>query len=54
MEEVEKNLLAVRCMLCRDGEVEPNLDRVSQLVLEVCKEDVLVLMIHNSLIWDGK
>ncbi|KAF2287799.1 hypothetical protein GH714_002765 [Hevea brasiliensis] len=46
--------LANEMYALRDGEVEPNLDRVSQLVLEVCKEDVLVLMIHNSLIWDGK
>lgn len=47
MEEVEKNLAAMRCMLCGDGEVEPNLDQVSQLVLEVCKEDVLALVIHK-------
>ncbi|KAF2311042.1 hypothetical protein GH714_019266 [Hevea brasiliensis] len=34
-------------MLCGDGEVEPNIDQVSQLVLEVCKEDVLALVIHK-------
>ncbi|KAG8636659.1 hypothetical protein MANES_15G020600v8 [Manihot esculenta] len=56
MEEVEKNLVAVRCMLCGDGEVEPNIDQVSQLVLEVCKEDVLSLVIHKlpNLGWEAR
>ena len=47
MEEVEKNFVSMRCMLCGDGEVESNTDQVSQLALEVCKEDVLALMIHK-------
>lgn len=47
LEEVEKNFLAMRVMLCGDGEVEPNLDQVSQLALEICKEDVLALFIHK-------
>jgi hypothetical protein len=34
-------------MLCGDGEVEPNMDQVSQLALEVCKEDVPALMIQK-------
>uniref|UniRef100_A0A6N2KNU6 Uncharacterized protein n=1 Tax=Salix viminalis TaxID=40686 RepID=A0A6N2KNU6_SALVM len=32
-------------MLCGDGEVEPTMDQVLQLPLEVFKEDVLALMI---------
>jgi len=34
-------------MLSGDGESEPNLDQVSQLVEEICKEDVLTLLIHK-------
>ena len=54
LEEVEKNFVSLRCMLCGDGEVEPNTDQVSQLALEVCKEDVLALMIHKlpNLEWE--
>jgi len=47
LEEVEKNFVTLRCMLCGDGEVEPNMDQVSQLALEVCKEDVPALMIQK-------
>ncbi|KAJ0034293.1 hypothetical protein Pint_24964 [Pistacia integerrima] len=47
LEEVEKNFLTMRCMLSGDGEVEPNMDQVSQLATEVCKEDVLTLLIHK-------
>lgn len=47
LEEVEKNFLIMRVMLCGDGEVEPNMDQVSQLALEICKEDVLALFIHK-------
>ncbi|WCJ23617.1 Mo25 family protein [Euphorbia peplus] len=56
LEDVEKNLVAVRCMLCGDTEVEPNPDQVSQLVLEVCKEDVISLMIHKlpNLGWEAR
>ena len=39
--------MTLRCMICGDGEVELNMDQVLQLALEVCKEDVLALMIHN-------
>jgi calcium binding protein 39 len=37
----------MRTMLSGDGESEPNLDQVSQLVEEICKEDVLTLLIHK-------
>lgn len=47
LEEVEKNFVSLRCMLAGDGEVEPNMDQVSQLATEVCKEDVLTLLIHK-------
>lgn len=46
-EEIEKNFSMMRCMLSGDGEVEPNPEQVSQLTLEVCKEDLLVLIIHK-------
>ena len=47
MEEVEKNFVTMRCMLSGDGEVEPNVDQVLQLALEISKEDVLSLVIHK-------
>lgn len=47
MEEVEKNIMAMRIMLSGDGEVEPNTDQVSQLALEICNEDVIALFIHK-------
>lgn len=44
----------MRCMLDGDGESEPNMDQVIQLTVEVCKEDVLDLMVHKlpTLGWD--
>ncbi|KAF7813715.1 calcium-binding protein 39 [Senna tora] len=56
LEEVEKNFVTMRCMLCGDGESEPNMDQVSQLVEEVCKEDVIDLLIHKlpSLGWEAR
>lgn len=47
LEEVEKNVVTMRTMLSGDGESEPNLDQVLQLVEEICKEDVLTLVIHK-------
>ncbi|OWM78519.1 calcium-binding protein 39 isoform X2 [Punica granatum] len=47
LEEVEKNFQTIRCMLSGDGEVEPNPEQISQLALEVCKEDVIALIILN-------
>ncbi|KAJ6319181.1 hypothetical protein OIU76_014498 [Salix suchowensis] len=45
LEALEKNFVTLRCMLCGDGEVELTMDQVLRLALEVCKEDVLALMI---------
>lgn len=47
MEEVEKNFSSLRGMLSGDGEAEPNADQVVQLALEICKEDVISLVIHK-------
>lgn len=30
-----------------DGEIEPNAEQISQLALEVCKEDVITLIVHK-------
>ncbi|KAI9194932.1 hypothetical protein LWI28_010226 [Acer negundo] len=56
LEEVEKNFATMRCMLSGDGEVEPNPEQVSQLASEVCKEDVLALLIHKLPIlgWEAR
>lgn len=37
----------MRTMLSGDGEVEPNMDQVLQLTLEICNEDVISLFIHK-------
>lgn len=47
LEEVEKNFGTMRCMLSGDGEAEPNIDQVIQLAQEICKEDVIALLIHK-------
>ncbi|KAL5782440.1 hypothetical protein ACOSP7_007469 [Xanthoceras sorbifolium] len=56
LEEVEKNFATMRCMLSGDGEVEPIPEQVSQLATEVCKEDVLALLIHKLQIlgWEAR
>ncbi|KAL2341211.1 hypothetical protein Fmac_009151 [Flemingia macrophylla] len=56
LEEVEKNFVTMRTVLSGDGETEPNLDQVSQLVEEICKEDVLTLLIHKLPIlgWEAR
>lgn len=56
LEEVEKNFSTMRCMISGDGEVEPNVDQISQLALEICKEDVIALIIHNLHIlgWEAR
>ncbi|XP_052207580.1 uncharacterized protein LOC127811608 isoform X2 [Diospyros lotus] len=56
LEEVEKNFVAMRFMLCGDGEVEPNVDHISHLTLEICNEDVLALFIHklHTLGWEAR
>ncbi|XP_028792390.1 calcium-binding protein 39-like isoform X2 [Neltuma alba] len=56
LEEVEKNFVTMRCMLSGDGESEPNMDQVSQLVEELCKEDVVALLIYKLPIlgWEAR
>ncbi|XP_062108486.1 uncharacterized protein LOC133819303 [Humulus lupulus] len=56
LEEVEKNFSIMKCMLLGDGEVEPNTEQVSQLAEEICKEDVISLLIHKlSLLgWEAR
>ncbi|XP_059452972.1 uncharacterized protein LOC132183626 [Corylus avellana] len=56
LEEVEKNFGTMRCMLCGDGEAEPNMDQVTQLVQEICKEDIIALLIHKlpTLGWEAR
>ncbi|XP_010279067.1 PREDICTED: calcium-binding protein 39 [Nelumbo nucifera] len=45
LEEVDKNILAMKQMLSGDGEVEPNMDQISQFTFEICKEDVFGLLV---------
>lgn len=47
LEEVEKNFAIMRVMLSGDGEVEPNPDQITQLTLEICKEDGLTLLMDK-------
>ncbi|XP_039000274.1 calcium-binding protein 39-like [Hibiscus syriacus] len=56
MEEVEKNFAVMRCMLSGDGEVEPNVEQVSQLAFEISKEDIISLVIHKlpTLGWEAR
>lgn len=44
---MEKNFATMRCMLSGDGENEPNADQVTQLAQEICKEDVISLLVHK-------
>ncbi|CAM8974412.1 unnamed protein product [Rhodiola kirilowii] len=56
LEEAEKNIVMMKTMLSGDGELEANSDQVSQLTLEICKEDVLALLINNLPIlgWEAR
>ncbi|WOL16396.1 calcium-binding protein 39-like isoform X1 [Canna indica] len=56
LEEVEKNIVAMRQMLSGDGEVEPNPDHISQFALEICNGDVVSLFIHKlpTLGWEAR
>ncbi|KAL0367630.1 UNVERIFIED_CONTAM: Calcium-binding protein 39 [Sesamum radiatum] len=47
LEEVEKNIVAMRVMLTGDGEAEPNADQISQLALEICNQDAIPLFFDN-------
>lgn len=37
----------MKLLLLGDGEVEPNVDQVSQLAVEICKEDVIAFFFHK-------
>ncbi|XP_024986360.1 calcium-binding protein 39 isoform X2 [Cynara cardunculus var. scolymus] len=56
LEEVEKNFGAMKVMLLGDGEVEPNVDQIIQLTVEICKEDVVALFFHKLSIlgWEAR
>ncbi|KAH7676891.1 Mo25-like protein [Dioscorea alata] len=47
LEEVEKNIATMRQVLSGDGDAEPNPEQVSKLALDICKEDVLSLLVQN-------
>ncbi|KAL0367978.1 UNVERIFIED_CONTAM: protein Mo25 [Sesamum calycinum] len=47
LEEVEKNIVAMRVMLTGDGEAEPSADQISQLTLEICNQDAIPLLFDN-------
>lgn len=56
LEDVEKNISSMRQMLSGDGETEPSQEQISQIALEICKEDVLSLFVQKlpSLGWDAR
>lgn len=56
LEEVEKNLPAIKQMLFGDAETEPNLEQINQLTTEACREDFLDLLVKKMpvLNWDAR
>ncbi|KAG0495700.1 hypothetical protein HPP92_000391 [Vanilla planifolia] len=54
LEDVEKNIVSMKQMLSGDGETEPNQEQISQMAVEICKEDVISLFVQKlpSLGWD--
>lgn len=56
LEEVDKNLLAMRQMLLGENETEPNSEQIQQLATEACKEDLLELLVQKLPIlgWEGR
>jgi len=56
LEEVDKNLLAMRQMLLGENETEPNSEQILQLAIEACKEDLLELLVQKLPIlgWEGR
>ncbi|KAL2611805.1 hypothetical protein R1flu_023497 [Riccia fluitans] len=56
LEEVDKNLVAMKHMLMGEGDAEPNPEQVSQLTFEACKDDFLELLVQKlpSLGWDAR
>ncbi|GLJ07472.1 hypothetical protein SUGI_0067880 [Cryptomeria japonica] len=56
LEEVDKNLSAMRQMLLGDSETEPNPEQILQLLLETCKEDLpeLLVLKLSTLGWEAR
>lgn len=56
LEEAEKNIVSIRQILSGDGENEPNQDQISQIALDICKEDVLSLFVQKlpTLGWEAR
>ncbi|CAM6121586.1 unnamed protein product [Calypogeia fissa] len=56
LEEVDKNLVAMKHMLLGEGDAEPNPEQVSQLTVEACKDDFLELLVQKlpTLGWDAR
>ncbi|BBN16066.1 calcium binding protein 39 [Marchantia polymorpha subsp. ruderalis] len=56
LEEVDKNLVAMKHMLLGEGDAEPNPEQVSLLTVEACKDDFLELLVQKlpSLGWDAR
>lgn len=56
LEEVEKNLAAIKQMLLGDAETEPNLEQITQIVSEACREDFIELLVQKLpiLAWDAR
>ncbi|KAL3683077.1 hypothetical protein R1sor_001099 [Riccia sorocarpa] len=56
LEEVDKNLVAMKHMLLGEGDAEPNPEQVSQLTFEACKDDFLELLVQKlpSLGWEAR
>lgn len=54
LEEVDKNLVAMKHMLLGEGDAEPNPEQVAQLTVEACKDDFLELLVQKlpTLGWD--
>ncbi|KAH9621384.1 hypothetical protein KSS87_007198 [Heliosperma pusillum] len=51
LEEVDRNFSAIKVILCGDGEAEPSPDQILQLTIEICKDDVIPLLVHKLLIF---
>ncbi|KAH9312274.1 hypothetical protein KI387_027309, partial [Taxus chinensis] len=56
LEEVDKNLSAMRQMLIGDSETEPNSEQILQLAIEACKEDLpeLLVLKLSTLGWEAR
>eukprot|EP00250_Pteridium_aquilinum_P002551 c12775_g1_i2 orf=128-1135(+) len=56
LEEVEKNLVAIKQILLGDAETEPNQEHITQLVLEACRDDFLEVVVQKLPVfsWDAR